>query len=113
MILQFKNKPTVKGLEGLSINNSSFENGKGFIAQDSIIMSIPNTFRFKTNLEIAEAMDGKFNLIMTQFLTRGPEYWDMNEAFGRIGFRDPEIEEQMRSVCNELISRGLASWIEE
>lgn len=112
-ILRFNNRPTLNDLEGLSVNGSFFENGDGYIQSDGIVMSIPNAFRFKTKLEIVEATDGKYNMIMTQFLTRGPDLWEMEDAFSRIGFRNPEIEEQMRLLCDELIKKGLAYWEED
>lgn len=112
-ILRFKNKPELSDLEGLSINGAVFERGKGLIQSDIILMYIPNTFRFETNLEIAKTTDGKYNMIMTQFLTRGPELWEMERAFDRIGFRNPEIEKQMRLLCDDLIKKGLAYWEED
>jgi hypothetical protein len=111
-ILRFKGSPTLESLKGLEVNGSPFQRGKGQIEPDGIVMKIPNTFRFETYLEIAETTNGGFNLVMSQFLTRGPHAWEMEEAFGRIGFRDPEIEGQMRSLCNELVERGVAEWEE-
>ncbi|MGG0718378.1 hypothetical protein ABE096_12410 [Robertmurraya massiliosenegalensis] len=49
---------------------------------------------------------------MTQFLTRGPEYWEMEEAFGRIEFKNPDIEEQIKQLCEELLKRDLVYWTE-
>lgn len=112
-ILRFNNQPKLNDLEGLNINGSYFENGKGYMQSNGVVMHILNTFRFQTKLEIVEATDGKYNMIMTQFLTRGFELWEMEEAFSRIGFRNPEIEVQMRLLCNELIKKGLAYWEED
>lgn len=112
-ILRFNKKPELVDLEGLTVNGGSFKYGKGIIAKaDTILMSIPDTFRFSTYLEIFE-YEGHHEMIMTQFLTRGADYWEMEDAFSRIGFRDPEIEEQMRLMCDELIDKGIAKWVEE
>ncbi|WP_413356695.1 hypothetical protein AA0X71_18030 [Robertmurraya sp. 2P01SA] len=76
-------------------------------------MDIPNTFRFSTKLEIFTHKDhNEIDLIMTQFLTRGPEYWEMEEAFGRIEFKNPDIEEQIKQLCEELLKRDLVYWTE-
>lgn len=114
-VLKFKKMPELNDLEGLSVNSSKFEIGEGIFQKgvEVPVMSIPNTFRFSTTLEVAENKDGSYVLVMTQFLTRGPEYWEMEEAFDRIGFRNPEIEEQMRALCNSIIERGLAVWEEQ
>lgn len=115
-VLVFKNKPTITDLEGLSINGSSFQdNAKGFVNHEgnAIVMDIPQTFRFSTKLEVVETNDNRFILIMTQILTRGVDYWHMDSAFDRIGFRNPEIKEQMQSLCDELVNRGLVEWVED
>lgn len=110
-VLRFIEKPDLSDLEGLSVNGGSFEIGVGFIVKAKIIlMEIPNTFRFSTNLEILETYTGDWEIVMTQFLTNGPKIWEVESAFSRIGFRNPEIEEQMRFLCNELIEKGLAKW---
>lgn len=112
-ILSFKGSPTLDDLKGLEVDGNSFKRGKGIIEKDGIIMDIPNTFRFETCLEVAETIEGGFDLIVSQFLTRGPEYWEMEEGFSRIGYRNPEIAEQMKTLCNDLVNRGLAEWHEE
>lgn len=106
-------KLELSDLEGLQINGASFELGKGmYTSRNTIIMNIPKVFRFSTQLEIAESDSGDQYLILAQFLTRGPEMWEMEEGFSRIGFQDPEIREQMEQLCENLVSKGLAEWIE-
>lgn len=110
--LRFKAKPTLDNLNGLTINGSEFEIGKGFLDSEIIVMEIPDTFRFKTKLEaVKDDVTGDYFLVMTQFLTRGVDYWEMEQAFDRIGFRNPEIEVQLRDLCEKLISHGLAEWV--
>jgi len=112
-ILRFKEEPTLVDLQGLSVNGATFERGKGFFQKaETIIMYIPNTFRFTTNLEVYKG-DKHYDLILTQFLSRGPEYWEMEDSFRRIGFRNPEIETQFRALCETLINKDLAYWAEE
>lgn len=112
-MLRFKKEPNLTDLEKLSINGATFKNGEGYFTNETIVMVIPNTFRFSTKLEIFTHEDNnEIDLIMTQFLTRGPEYWEMEDAFSRIGFRNPEIEEQMRSLCEELLKMDLVHWVE-
>lgn len=111
-VLEFYKEPEISDLEGLSINEATFKVGRGMIIDSEVLlMEIPNTFRFTTKLEILKTDDGRSQMVMTQFLSRGPELWAMGEAFSRIGFRNPEIEEQMRVLCDELIKKGLAKWI--
>lgn len=111
--LKFKKEPKLSDLEGLNINGARFERDNSMVIRgDVVLMNIPNTFRFQTNLEIVDTIDGDWFMIMTQFLTRGPEYWEMERAFERIGFRNPEIEGQMRLLCDELIKKDLAYWEE-
>lgn len=112
-ILRFKKEPNLLDLEGLQVNGASFEQGKSFFQQtETIIMDIPNVFRFSTKLEVYKG-DEHCDLILVQFLTRGPEYWEMDDSFRRIGFRNPEIETQFRALCEALINKDLAYWIEE
>lgn len=112
-ILRFISLPVLNELVGLEVNGSRFIEGKGYVVKFGIVMDIPNTFRFNTKLEIAETHGGDWDLIMTQFLARGPEYWEMESAFSRVGFRNPEIKEQLETLCNDLIARGLAYWVED
>lgn len=113
-LLIFNKKPELSDLEGLSVNGGKFEIGKGFLVKNEIIlMKIPNTFRFSTNLEILKDTKDRFNLVMVQFLTRGTDLWEMSRAFDRIGFRNPEIEEQMRLMCDALVEKDLAYCIDE
>jgi len=111
--LRFKKMPELQDLEGLGINGSQFERGDGMFVRNGFIMKVPGVFRFNTNLEVAEAIEGGYYLIVSQFLTNGPRAFDMEYAFGRIGFKNPEIEIQLRALCDELVSRGLAEWVEE
>lgn len=112
-ILRFHNLPTLVELEGLEVNGEKFKGGEGWIGKSGIILNIPNVFRFKTKLEIAQSGDGDWDLILTQFLTRGPNYWEMEDSFSRIGFRNPEIQTQLETLCAELVAAGLANWVEE
>lgn len=93
-VLRFKNKPTLEDLEGLSVNGGKFEQGKGFVQDDTIVMHVPKTFRFDTTLEIYQYKNGDCDLIMCQWLTRGPELWEMGDAFYRVGFNDEGTTEQ-------------------
>lgn len=111
-VLAFKKQPELKELAGLTVNGAEFVEGRGYIIEEGIVMDIPGVFRFQTKLEVAEDIAGIWTLIMTQFLMRGPDYWEMGEAFERIGFKNPEIEMQLRVLCDELIARGLAEWKE-
>lgn len=111
--LRFVRSPKLSDLEGLKINDNRFVIGTGLFVKDGIIMEIPEAFRFRTRLEVASTENGDQFLILSQFLTRGPEAWDMEAAFYQIGFRDPEIEIQLRALCDELVFRGLAEWVEE
>lgn len=112
-ILRFKEAPSLKDLEGLSVNGGTFENGDGFIQKNTIVMEVPNTFRFATTIEIYSNGEGICDLIMAQFLTRGPDLWEMGDAFYRIGFNDEgDTEQQLRNLCDELINRGLVDWVE-
>lgn len=110
--LLFHKQPTLDELAGLEINGSKFVEGEGYIF-DGIILHIRETFRFQTKLEVAELMDGRFMLVATQFLSRGPDLWEMDAAFSRIGNNSPEIAAQMRQLSDALINRGLAYWSEE
>lgn len=110
--LRFKKKPMLEELHGLSVNGAIFEEGNGYYVDNTIVMNIPKTFRFSTNLEVYPNDDGSFDLNVTQFLTRGPDIWEMEEAFSRIGFRDESTEQQLRVLCDELINRDLAVWVE-
>lgn len=112
-ILRFKRIPALGELVGLEVNGGKFERGEGWIGKSGIVLNIPNVFRFETKLEIAETHGGDWDLVMTQFLTRGPEYWGMESAFSRIGFRNPEIQEQLEALCKDLIVKGLAHWVED
>jgi len=112
-ILRFKKAPTLKDLEGLSVNGGTFENGDGCIQKNTIVMDVPNTFRFSTKIEVYTFENGVCDLIMSQFLTRGPEYWEMGDSFRRIGFRNPEIETQFRVLCETLVNKDLVYWAEE
>jgi len=113
-ILRFKKAPTLKDLEGLSVNGGTFEIGDGFIQKNTIVMNVPNTFRFTTKIEVYSYENGICDLIMSQFLTRGPELWEMGDAFYRIGFNDEgNTEQQLRYLCNELINRDLVEWVEK
>lgn len=110
-ILRFHNKPSLEDLEGLSVNGAFFENGEGFIQKNTVVMHVPNTFRFDTTLEVFQYQNGTCDLIMSQWLTRGPELWEMGDAFYRIGFGDEgTTEQQMRDLCQTLVDRGLAYW---
>ena len=111
--LKFIKSPGLSDLEGLKINENRFTIGTGLFVENGIIMEIPEAFRFRTRLEVASTENGDKFLILSQFLTRGPDYWDMEDAFYKIGFRNPEIETQLRALCDELVSRGLAEWVEE
>lgn len=112
-ILRFHDKPVLEDLVDLKINGAEFRNGKGFIQDDIIIMEIPDTFRFSTKLEVLETNVGNHDLCLTQILTRWSEFWEMGEAFERIGFRNPEIESQLRELCDYLIELGLVYWTDE
>lgn len=112
-ILRFKEEPTLLDLEGLSVNGATFIRDKGFFqSTETLIMRIPHTFCFSTNLEVYKG-DENCDLILVQFLTRGPEYWEMGDSFRRIGFRNPEIETQFKELCETLVTKGLAYWTEE
>ncbi|WP_438498583.1 hypothetical protein [Paenibacillus sp. IHBB 3054] len=112
-ILRFHTLPTLVQLEGLEVNGGKFQGGKGWIGESGIVLNIPNVFRFNTKLEIAETNDGNWNLILTQFLTSGPGYWEMENAFSRIGYRDPEIQVQLEALCEVLIAKELACWVDD
>lgn len=112
-VLRFKSSPSLGELVGVEINGSNFVRGEGWIGDSGIVLNIPSTFRFETKLEIAGTELGEWDLIMTQFLTRGPEYWEMGDAFSRIGYRNPEIREQLEVLCNVLIEKGLAYWVDQ
>jgi hypothetical protein len=112
-LLKFVKSPKLSDLEGLKINDNRFVIGTGLFVKDGIIMEIPEAFRFRTRLEVATAQSGGQYLILSQLLTGGPNAWDMEDAFYRIGFRNPEIETQLRALCDELVSRGLAEWVDE
>ncbi len=110
--LVFKNDPTLEDLKGLEINGKSFEKREGHFTKNGIVLHVPETFRFGSCFEIVYSVDRKPILVLTQFLTRGLEYWDMGDAFGRIEFRDPEIERQLRNIVDQMVSRELAYWEE-
>lgn len=113
-ILRFKEKPSINNFEGLSVNGGVFKEGDGFIQKNTILMEVPNTFRFDTTVEVYTYENGVCDLIMSQFLTRGPELWEMEDAFYRIGFNDEgNSEEQLRDLCVELINRNLVDWVEK
>lgn len=115
-ILRFHKKPKLSDFEGLSINGAVFKEGEGMFTKSTVMVDIPRTFRFTTYLEVftsSEDKGGMSDLIMTEFLTRGPDLWEMGDAFSRAGFRTPEIEEQMRTLANVLIEKGLAYWTKE
>lgn len=112
-ILRFYKEPELSELEELVVNGGSFKPNNGTIESKNIALEIPNTFRFTTHLEIAQSLGGNLNLIMTQYLTRGLDYWHMKDAFDRIGFRDPDIEKQLRQLCDRLVEMGLAFWVED
>lgn len=116
-ILRFHKEPKLEDLEGLSINGGVFKKDEGmYTSKPTLLMRIPETFRFTTNLEVytySEEKGGHSDLIMVEFLTRGPDYWEMGDAFDRAGFRTPEIEAQMRTLCDELVARELAYWTNE
>ena len=109
-ILRFYKKPLLSDFDGISINGGVFEKGNGMAQANIIFMEIPNVFRFYTNLEIAENESGEYNMILTQFLTGGVKVWEMDESFFRIGFRDPEIEKELRLLCDDLVNKKLAYW---
>lgn len=112
-MFKFKSKPELSELEGLQIDGATFKQGKGtYTGLDTIVLDIPNTFRFTTQLEVAEDGDGNYFLITSQLLTRWAEMWEMEDGFSRVGFRNPEIREQMEKLCVDLIGKGLAEWIE-
>lgn len=111
--LKFIKHPQLEDFKGLSIKGHEFKIGKGIFHDEIILMEIPETFRFETSLEVAEDQDNSFGLIATQFLTRGPDYWEMEAAFDRVGFRNPEIEIEMKNLCNQLVERECAQWEEE
>ncbi len=80
--------------------------------KNTIVMDVPDTFRFSTKIEVYSNGEGICDLIMSQFLTRGPELWEMGDAFYRIGFNDEgNTEQQLRNLCDELINRGLVDWV--
>lgn len=112
-ILKFREEPAPWDLEGLEVDGANFFRGKGNFNDNACVMVIHKAFRFYTVLEVAENQDGEYFLIMTQILTRGVDYWDMEAAFDRIGFRNPEIEKQMRDLCQRLIEKNLADWVED
>ncbi|MET4563535.1 hypothetical protein ABIA69_004755 [Lysinibacillus parviboronicapiens] len=111
-ILRFKKKTNITDFEGLSVNGGAFKEGDGFIQKNTIVMDVPDTFRFSTKIEVYSNGEGICDLIMSQFLTRGPELWEMGDAFYRIGFNDEgNTEQQLRNLCDELINRGLVDWV--
>ncbi|MEK8215531.1 hypothetical protein [Paenibacillus sp. FSL L8-0463] len=112
-ILRFHSLPTLVQLEGVEVNGEKFKGGEGWIGESGIVLNIPNVFRFDTKLEIAETNGGDWDLILTQFLTKGPDYWEMESSFSRIGFRNPEIQVQLEALCEGLIAKGLAHWVED
>lgn len=113
-ILRFNQKPTIADFEGLSVNGGFFKEGEGFIQENTILMDVPKTFRFSTKIEVYAYEDGGCDLIMSQYLTRGPELWEMGDSFYRIGFNDEgTTEQQVRDLCDELIKRDLVYWVKE
>src|SRR5690606_23443744 len=80
-VLRFHKKPTLSDLEGLTINGAGFKEGEGmYSSKPTLLMNIPKTFRFTTHLEVFTYREDKgsmSDLIMSEFLTRGPDYWEM------------------------------------
>lgn len=113
-ILRFKKQPSITDFEGLSVNGGEFIEGDGFIQKNTIVMRVPKTFRFSTNIEVYAYEDGVYDLILSQLLTRWADSWEMGDSFYRIGFNDEgTTEQQVRDLCDELIKRDLVYWVEE
>mgnify|MGYP006373407401 FL=1 len=109
--LRFHQKPTLRDLGSVNINGSKFEEKEGLATEDSLVLTIPHFSVFPTKLEVFRNIDGSYDLIMTESSTKGLTYWEISDALNYLKLCNPKIEQQLIDMCNELIKKGLATWI--
>lgn len=104
---------TAKDLEGLSVQGHSFLHpDSNFLGQSNWTLTIPETFRFKTQVAFVTFHNGEKGVIIAQPLTSHVVEYEAEEGLSRIAFRDEGIAREIESVFQQLVEREICDWVE-
>jgi hypothetical protein len=104
---------TAKDLEGLSVQGHSFLHpDSNFLGQSDWTLTIPETFRLKTQIAFVTFHNGERGVIIAQPLTSHVGEYEAEEGRARIAFRDMEIAEEIEFVFEQLVEREICDWVE-